>query len=54
MARERPEFHPDPREIANAGAEALREIEERSKEETEALMSAVLCAAWPTLLAQNQ
>jgi hypothetical protein len=37
-----------------AGLTALQEIDERSNQETEALLSAVLCAAWPTLRAQNQ
>jgi hypothetical protein len=54
VAIERSESDPSPREILLAGADAVREIDERSEQATEALLSAVLCAAWPTLLAQNQ
>ena len=48
------ESDPSPREITVAGQTAARDIEERSTQEAEALLSAVLCAAWPTLRAQNQ
>lgn len=54
MAIERSESDPSPREIALAGVDAVHEIDERSDHATEALLSAVLSAAWPTLLAQNQ
>jgi hypothetical protein len=37
-----------------AGAVAVKDIDERTVRESEALLSAVLCAAWPTLAAQNQ
>ena len=37
-----------------AGAVAVQDIDERSVRDAEALLSAVLCAAWPTLGAQNQ
>jgi hypothetical protein len=42
------------RELELAGAVAVQDIDERSVRDTEALLSAVLCAAWPTLSAQNQ
>jgi hypothetical protein len=42
------------RELEMAGAVAVQDIDERSLRESEALLSAVLCAAWPTLAAQNQ
>lgn len=42
------------RELELAGAVAVQDIDERSIRDTEALLSAVLCAAWPTLSAQNQ
>jgi hypothetical protein len=42
------------RELEMAGAVAVQDIDERSLRESEALLSAVLCAAWPTLVAQNQ
>ena len=42
------------RELEMAGATAVQDIDERSKQDAEALLSAVLCAAWPTLAAQNQ
>ncbi len=48
------ESEPSPREITVAGLTAARDIDERSTQEAEALLSAVLCAAWPTLHAQNQ
>jgi hypothetical protein len=54
VATDKHESDPSPREVAIAGAVALREIDERTKQDTEALLSAMLCAAWPTLRAQNQ
>ena len=54
VATDKHESDPTPREVAIAGAVALREIDERTTQETEALLSAMLCAAWPTLRAQNQ
>jgi hypothetical protein len=42
------------RELEMAGAVAVQDIDERSARDTEALLPAVLCSAWPTLCAQNQ
>lgn len=45
---------PDRGEIEVAGAKAVREIDQRTAQEAQGLLSAVLCAAWPSLQAQNQ
>lgn len=45
---------PTPVALLLAGRNALREIDERDDRNTEALMSALLRAAWPTLRAQKQ
>lgn len=45
---------PEPMQFASAVLIAVREIDEDDEEQLDALVSAFLCAAWPTLLAQNQ
>jgi len=50
----KPEREPGPRDVALAGVNAIREIDETDYEHDEALVAAFLCAAWPTLRAQNQ
>jgi hypothetical protein len=54
VAIERHESNSNQRELEMAAAVAVQDIEERSVRDSEALLSAVLCAAWPTLAAQNQ
>jgi hypothetical protein len=45
---------PLPLGLALAGQDALREINARDDQHVEVLMLALLRAAWPSLLAQNQ
>jgi hypothetical protein len=40
--------------IAVAGIAAIEDIDERTKQDTEALLSAMLSTAWPSVTAQNQ
>jgi hypothetical protein len=54
VAIERHESDSNQRELERAGALAVQDIDARSRQDGEALLSAVLCAAWPTLAAQNQ
>jgi hypothetical protein len=54
VALERHESDSNQRELELAGAVAVQDIDERGVRDTEALLSAVLSAAWPTLRAQNQ
>ncbi len=49
-----PEREPGPHDVALAGFNAIREIDETDEQHDEALVAAFLCAAWPTLRAQNQ
>lgn len=44
----------EPSEIALAGFNAIREIDQDDDRYAEALAEAFLCAAWPSLRAQNQ
>jgi hypothetical protein len=48
------EPEPGPRDVALAGVNAIREIDQTDEEHDDALVAAFLCAAWPTLRAQNQ
>jgi hypothetical protein len=54
VAKPRQDSDPSPNDIEVAGIIAVHEIDQRSWEDTDALLSAVLCAAWPSLHAQNQ
>jgi hypothetical protein len=53
-ARMEPERDPIEHDLASAGLSALREIEECDEEKADALLSAFLCAAWPSIIAQRQ
>lgn len=48
------EPEPERRDVALAALDAVRTIDQRDEAHDEALVSAFLCAAWPTLQAQNQ
>lgn len=43
-----------PYDLALAGFSAIRQIDQTDAWQDEALASAFLCAAWPSLRAQNQ
>jgi hypothetical protein len=45
---------PLPAGLVLAGRDAMREIDARDDQHVEVLMLALLRAAWPSLLAQNQ
>ena len=51
---EHPDRDPTLNEAMLAGFSAIREIDESDEWYHGALLSAFLCAAWPTLRAQNQ
>jgi hypothetical protein len=49
-----PEREPIEHDVAVAGLSALRDIEECDEERADLLLSAFLCAAWPSITAQRQ
>jgi hypothetical protein len=52
--REQPDREPEARQVMVAGFNAIHEIDESDALYNEALVSAFLSAAWPSLRAQNQ
>jgi hypothetical protein len=44
----------DPVSAAALLVRVIDEIDDRSEEETDAMLGAMLCAAWGSILAQNQ
>ena len=49
-----PERDPIEHDVASAGRSALQEIEACDEQTADALLSAFLCAAWPSVIAQRQ
>jgi hypothetical protein len=49
-----PEREPIAHDVVSAGLSALRAIEESDEQRDDALLSAFLCAAWPSITAQRQ
>jgi hypothetical protein len=50
----KPDRDRDPLEVAFAGFNAIREIDQTDQAHEDALLAAFLCAAWPSVRAQNQ
>jgi hypothetical protein len=50
----KPDRQPRGNEVARAGFNAIREIDRSEEQDVQALVAAFLCAAWPSIRAQNQ